>query len=228
MTQFVRPVGNGTPTGVAGVYDYFSLKQAVQDWFARSDLGSWIDYFIQKAEAKIYRDIFAMNQGQGVSDIETAMNVTTQSDGTAPLPSGYLGLKIGLVSLDNNTFELQRRNPEFIYTRHPFRGPAGTPTYIARQGMNFIFGPFPDQAYPITGIYWQRMGQLTSVNNVTWMTNSIPTVLLAACNAAVARFLKDEEAMQIWDAEYLSEMNDFLLAERAEENSGSAFAMVAG
>lgn len=228
MTIFVPAVGSGTPTGVTGVYDYNSLKQAVQDWFSRSDLGNWIDYFIQKAEAKIYRDIFAMNQGNGVSAIETALSVLTQIDGTAPLPTGYLGLKIGLVSVDGNTFELQRRNPEFIYTRHPFRAPSSTPQYVARQGTNFVFGPFPDQQYTITGIYWQRMPQLTSVNNVTWMTNVIPTILISAVNGAVARFLKDGEAMQLWDAEYTSEMADFLLADRAEESSGSAFAMVAG
>lgn len=228
MTIFVQDVSTGTPAGVAGVYDYNSLRQAIQDWFARSDVAGYVDYFIQKAEAKIYRDIFAMNQGNGIAAIEVPLSTTTQTDGTAPLPSGYLGLKIGLVSLDGNTWELQRRNPEFIYTRHPFRGPAGTPQYVARQGSNFIFGPFPDQQYIITGIYWQRMPQLTTSNSVTWMVETIPTILLAAVCGAVARFLKDEEAVQLWDAEYISEMRDFLLADRAEETSGSAFSMVAG
>lgn len=227
MTIFVPAVGGGTPTGVAGVYDYNSLKQAIQDWFARSDVGGYVDYFIQKAEAKIYRDIFAMNQGKGVRDIETTLTATI-SNGVVPLPLGYLGIKYALVSVSGCTFELQRRNAEFIYTQYPNRNPAGVPAYIARDGLNFVFGPFPDGGYSISGVYWQRFPQLTTVNSVTWMTNVIPTILLAACNAAVARFLKDGAAQQLWDAEYTSEMADYLLADRAEEQSGSAFAMVAG
>lgn len=227
MTIFVPAVGGGTPTGVAGVYDYNSLKQAIQDWFARSDVGGYVDYFIQKAEAKIYRDIFAMNQGKGVRDIETALSGTI-ANGVIALPSGYLGVKYALISAGGNTYELQRRNAEFIYTQYPNRNPDSVPAYIARDGLNFVFGPYPDAAYSVSGIYWQRAAQLTISNSVTWMTNVIPTILLAACNAAVARFLKDGAAQQLWDAEYTSEMADYLLADRAEEQSGSAFAMVAG
>lgn len=226
MTIFVPAVGSGTPTGIAGVYDYSSLKQAVQDWFARSDLGGWIDYFIQKAENKIYRDIFAMNAGRGVQPIEATLNVTI-ANGVAALPTGYLGLKHAVVNIGGCSFELQRRNAEFIYTQYPYRSSDAPPAYIAREGQNFIFGPFPDAGYTITGTYWMRSPQLTSVNSVTWMTNTIPTILLAACNLAAAQFLKDQESVQMWSGEYQSEMTDFLLADRAEEQSGSAFAMVA-
>lgn len=223
MTIFVQSIG--TP-GVAGVIDYFSLKQAVQDWFARSDVGGYIDYFIQTAENKIYRDIFSMNEGRGVQPIEASLNVTI-SNGVAPLPVGYLGLKHSVVSINGFSFELQRRNAEFIYTQYPNRSPQAAPAYIAREGQNFIFGPFPDAAYMVSGTYWMRSPQLTSANNVTWMTNTIPNILLAACCVAAARFVKDQEALQLWSAEYQADMADFLLADRAEEQSGSAFAMVA-
>lgn len=226
MTTFVRPVGNGTPTGVAGVYDYNSLKQAVQDWFARSDIGAWIDYFIQIAEADIYRDIFAKNEGAGTRDIEASLS-TTIASGVAPLPAGYLGLKIGLVSINGNTYELERKNAEFIYTQYPAQGgDSGTPAYIARLGSSFIFGPYPDSAYAITGIYWQRAAQLTVVNNVNWMTNIIPTILLAATNRAAARFNVDDEKFQLWDSLYNQQFESYLLADRAEEFSGSALSMV--
>lgn len=228
MTIFVPAISSGTPTGVAGVYDYLSLRQAVQDWFARSDVSNYIDYFIQKAEQKIYRDIFAMNRGQGVRAIEASLSGTIASDGTFSLPTGYLGLKYALVSASGQTFELQRRNPEFIYTQYPDRTADSVPAYIARDGSNFVFGPFPDAQYSISGIYWKKSNQLTQVNDVTWMVETIPTILLAACNAAAARFLKDMDQRQTWDAEYVSEMQDFLDADRAEEQSGSAFAMVAG
>ena len=226
MTIFVPAVGQGTPTGVAGVYDYNSLKQAVQDWFVRSDVGSFIDYFIQIAEADIYRDIFAQNQGKGVQGIEAALNVTV-SNGVAALPTGYLGVKIALISLNGQTFEMQRVTPEFIYTQYPNQTATGTPQYYARLGQNFVFGPYPDAAYTITGTYWAKSNQLTSVNSVTWVVNTIPTIMLAATNRACARFIKDDEAFSLWDSLYNQQLASFILADKAEELSGSSLAMVA-
>lgn len=226
MTIFVPASGSGSPTGVAGVYDYNSLKQAVQDWFARSDMGNWIDYFIQIAEADIYRDIIAGNQGRGVRSMEAPLSIAI-ANGAAAVPSDYLGLKIALVSLSGNTFELQRVNPEFIYTQYPAQVASGTPAYIARQGTNFVFGPYPDQNYTITGIYWQKSRQLTSVNSTNWIVNNIPTIMLAATNRAAARFNKDQDAYGIWDSLYTQQLQSFILTDRAEDMSGSALAMVA-
>jgi hypothetical protein len=226
MTIFVPAAGSGTPTGVAGVYDYNSLKQAVQDWFARSDIGNWIDYFIQMAEADIYRDIIAGNQGRGVRPMEASLSVAI-ANGAAAVPSDYLGLKIALVSLSGNTFEMQRVNPEFIYTQYPQQVASGTPAYIARQGANFVFGPYPDANYTITGIYWQKSRQLTAVNSTNWIVNTIPTILLAATNRAAARFNKDQEALGIWSDLYMQQLQSYILTDRAEEMSGSSIAMVA-
>lgn len=226
MTIFVPSVGQGTPTGVAGVYDYFSLKQAAADWFARDDVSNFIDYFIQIAEADIYRDIFAQNQGKGVQAIETTLSQSI-SNGQAAVPSGYLAMKIMLLSSNGQTFEVERKTPEFIYTQYPDQTASGTPAYFARVGQAFVFGPFPDSNYSLSGIYWAKSPQLTSVNNVTWVTNVIPTIMLAATNRAIARFVKDDEAFSLWDSLYNQQLSSFILADKAEELSGSTLAMVA-
>lgn len=212
------------------VRDYPTLKQAIQDWFARSDIGGFIDYFIQVAEERIYRDIFARNQGTGVAPLETSISTTINANGVVPLSvmPGYLGMRYLAVNLDNRAFELFRKNPEYIYTYHSLRAPSSSPQYYAREGQNIIFGPFPDSEYSITGIYWQRFPPLTASNPVSWMTQTTPLMLLQACNAAVAAFLKDEEALQFWEPAYQQTLASFLLADRAEEWSGSAPSMVAG
>lgn len=226
MTIFVNASYPSTyPTDA--VRDYATLKQAVQDWFARTDIANYVDYYIQVAEERIYRDIFAKNQGRGVQPLETVLSGTI-SNGVLPLPLGYRGLKHSLVSVDGNTFELGRRNAEFIYSQYPNRNPDGTPAYIAREGQNFIFGPYPDSNYTITGIYWQRFAPLSVTNPTTWMTQTTPLMLLQACNAAVGAFLKDADAMQMWEPAYQDSMQSFLLADKAEEWSGSSFAMVPG
>lgn len=208
------------------VRDYPTLQQAIGNWFARSDISAYIDYFIQMAEERIYRDIFAMNQGKGVQTLETALNGTINTNGQMVLPTGYLGLKYALVNANGQVFQLQRVNAEFIYTQYPDRSPDSTPAYIARDGQAFSFGPYPDQSYSITGIYWQRFGPLTSSNPTTWMTETTPLMLLQACNAAAAAFIKDTDALQLWEPAYQQTLKSFLLADRAEEMSGSAMAMV--
>lgn len=227
MTNFVQPLNPGYPAGVAGIYDYASLKQAVQDWNARTDIANYIDYFIQRAEQTIYNDIFAMNKGAGVKPMEATLNTAINASGVVPLPTGYLGLRYALISSAGNTWQLERRNAEFIYTQYPNRGASGVPEYIARDGQNLVFGPSPDSTYSITGIYWQKSPQLTVTNTVTWMVTYIPLIMLAACNKAIAAFNKDEGAVQWWDADYRDQLASFLLADRSEEQSGSAFAMVA-
>lgn len=226
MTNFVQPLNPAYPAGVAGIYDYASLKQAVQDWNARSDVANYIDYFIQRAEQTIYNDIFTMNKGSGVKPMEATLSGTIAS-GVFPLPTGYRGLKYMTITIDSASFQLERRNAEFIYTQYPLRAASSPPQYVARDGSNFVFGPFPDSNYTIGGVYWKQSPQLTITNTVTWMVSSIPLILLAACNKGIAAFNKDRDALAYWDADYKEQMASFLLSDRAEEQSGSAFAMVA-
>lgn len=226
MTIFV-PASYPSSYAADAVRDYSTLQQAVQNWFARSDIGAYVDYFIQVAEERIYRDIFTMNQGAGVAPLETSIDTAINADGVVPLPVGYLGMHHLLVSVDNCTFELVRKNPEFIYTNHPFRAAGGTPQYFAREGSNIIFGPFPDSEYAITGIYWQRFPPLSSTNPTTWMTQTTPLLLLQAANAAAAGFLKDAQMISFWEGEYTRTMQSFLFADRAEGLSGSSLAMTA-
>jgi hypothetical protein len=226
MTIFV-PASYPSAYAADAVRDYPTLQTAIQNWFARSDIGAYVDYFIQVAEERIYRDIFTMNQGAGVRPLETSISTAINAAGVVPLPPGYVGMHHLLVSVDNCTFELVRKNPEFIYTNHPFRAAGGTPQYFAREGSNIIFGPFPDSEYAITGIYWQRFPPLSSTNPTTWMTQLAPLLLLQACNAAVAGFLKDAQTISFWEGEYTRTMQAFLLADRAEELSGSSLSMTA-
>jgi hypothetical protein len=226
MTTFLQPLNPAYPAGVAGIYDYASLKQAVQDWNARSDVANFVDYFIQRAEQTIYNDIFSMNKGAGVKPMEAALS-TVIANGVVPLPTGYRALKYMTLTVGSSTYQLERRNAEFIYTQYPFRAASSPPQYVARDGSNFVFGPFPDSGYAVSGVYWKQSPQLTVTNTVTWMTTFIPLILLAACNKGIAAFNKDQDAMAWWDADYKDQMASFLLSDRAEEQSGSALAMVA-
>lgn len=224
MTIFVSSSSN-----IAGeVYNYATLNQAVQDYWARSDLASYIGYIIQGAEDTIYNDIFTLNDGRGTRDIEATLagtiNATT---GTLAVPSDYLALRNAQVLYSSKAFPLQRKNAEFIYTNYPDQTAQDIPSFIARQGSSFIFGPFPDAAYTIQGVYWAKSSPLSQSNTTTWMTSAIPTVLLAACQAEAAKFLKDADAFQIWQGIYQQRLESYLKRDKAEMWSGSALTMTA-
>lgn len=213
---------------MATVTDYASLAQAVNDWYTRNDLAAKIDYFIQQAENTLYNDILEQNQGRGVQAMETSFSGTTDANGNLALPTGYLAMKIALVQAFGSTFELVRKTPEYIFTNYPSRNPTAAPAYFARLGQNLIFGPCPDAAYTVSGTYWQRSAPLSASNTTTWMTQSCPSLLLAACCQAAAVMLRDQDQLQVWSAAYNSQLTSMLAADRAEELSGSSLAITPG
>lgn len=208
------------------VYDYNSLSAAVQSYWARSDLGGVFPYLCQAAEDQIYNDIFANNNGRGIPDIETTLAETINATtGQIAIPADCLGLKNAQVVVSGQALTLQRKNPEFIFNNYPDQSPTDVPAFIAQQGQVFIFGPFPNSAYNVQGIYWARSNPLSISNPQTWMTTSIASCLLACCNMVAAQFVKDPDAYELWKQSYMERLTSFLARKKAEEWSGSSLAM---
>ena len=211
---------------MSSITNYATLSQAVQDFWARSDLGAPIDYFIQLAEDTIYNDILRGNDGRGIAPLEQPLTGSIDATtGTLAVPSDYLALRNAQILLDGSAYPLQRKNVEFIYLNYPDQSPTGSPSFIARQGSNFIFGPFPDAAYRVQGIYWNRPAVLSSSNPTTWMIGKCPSMLLAACNVAAALYLQDDQGMQRWQGLYSAQLASLLAQYKAEDWSGSSLAM---
>lgn len=206
------------------IVDYASLVQSIADFQVRSDLGVYADYFIQSAEDDIYNDIFQLNQGRGVAALEASFSGAV-ANGVLPLAPGYLGLRYSTVALGGGTYPLERRTAEFIYAKYPQQSPTGVPAFIGRSGGNFIFGPYPDAAYTIAGIYWMRSPVLSATNPTTWMITEIPTALFAAVMKNVGKFLQDPGLISAWDADYQRKLSAYISRDKAEEYSGSELMM---
>lgn len=200
---------------MATIVDYTSLNQALQDFLARSDIAGYPDYFIQQAENRIYRDVFELNQGRGLRQMEASLTGTITNN-NVPVPADYLGLKMALITIGNGNFPLDLKSPEFIFTTYPIQAATGSPSFIARYQGNFIFGPYADAAYTVSGTYWQKAAALSSTNTVTWMITYMPDVLFAACMAVAAKFVRDNDAMQVWEAVYMDGLAKFVVADKAE------------
>lgn len=224
---------SGTITAVVaqlvGIFDYFTLAKALQDFSHRTDIGNYQDYYIQQAETRIYRDIFTENIGNGVKWFEQGFVGTTAQGSGTPLPSGYLALKsMQVVDGYGNIHTLLYKDAQWIYTNYPLRQQQQMPAYVARDGQQFIFGPAPDTVYSLVGTYYQQSPALSSTNPTTWMTSICPDLLLAACMIELQPFLKDAKALKTWKAIYTAKLQALVNLDQSERVSAGTMSIEGG
>lgn len=197
---------------------YSELKTAVANWLNRSDLTSYIPDFVTFGEKQIYRDL-------RIRCMEAALSDTIAS-GVVAVPTGYVAMKYAYVNGSPVT-SLIKKDAEFIYAEYPTRSSTGTPKFFAREVDNFIFGPYPDSAYTIKGVYYKRLDALSDSNTTNWFTANAPDLLLYASLIAAEPFLKNDERLATWTAFYMKIKDDIQREDKQEEFSGSPLAVVA-
>jgi hypothetical protein len=195
---------------------YSELKSAVANWLNRSDLTAYIPDFIALGEARIYREM-------RIRAMEASLS-SAISSGVVAVPSDYIELKHAYVD-GSPTRQLLRADPEYIYAKFPTRSATAKPSYIARDGSNFIFGPYPDSAYTIKGTYYKRLTALSDSNTTNWFTTNAPGLLLFAALSEAEPFLKNDQRTLLWNTKYQQEKDGIMLEEETERYSGSGLAV---
>jgi hypothetical protein len=151
---------------------------------------------------------------------------TISADGTYAVPSDYLDLKYLIVTDSGGlTTRLERKPAEWIYQFYPDRTADNVPHYVARDGANFIFAPYPDSPYALSGLYYFRDAPLSDGYPSNWITASYPSLMLAACMAEAMAFIKDPEGQQFWEGRYQNMARSVQAAADRERVSGSPLAM---
>lgn len=292
------------------IADYGSLSQAIQDFAHRSSLSSYIDYFIQGGESRIYTKLLEMNEGEGIRAMEAPLLITIDGlSGQAPVPVDYISMKNAVLLDGAFAPDLIVKEPQWIRARYRNSQYQGPPAYIARDvysvfvgsiaagvltvsqqisgsiGTNqplfgpnippgviisgptgppntwnvsipfgaqadidstitidstivtidniavdgdtmttggFIFGPFPDGAYQISGAYYQRATPLSSANPTNWMVSQLPFAMLSACLAEVEKFLKNPDGEKAHISDMEDRLSDIVLADKAERYAGGS------
>lgn len=193
---------------------YAELKTGVADWLKRADLTSSIPDLIYMAEKWIFRHA-------RTRDMETALSVVISS-GVAALPADFVSLKHAYISGTPVT-TLQPKSSSWIYLQYPTRSADSKPKFIGVDGSNFIFGPYPDSAYTVAGIYYKRLTSVQSSANALFLAN--PDLYLFAALAEAEPFLKNDNRMNLW----ISKRNEILADVNGEDNiarfSGGPLAM---
>lgn len=208
------------------ISDWPSLSKAITDFAHRADVANF-QYFIQFGELKIYRDIPNANMGNYVQWMEQPFSgFIDGTTGLLPLPSGYLSLKEAQVTDgDGDQFELIYKDPEWIYSRYSCRQPDGIPAYIAREGQNFIFGPYPSDAFQVMGTAYAQSAQLTASNPQTWMTSVCPDLLFSSCMMELQPFLRDADGQEMWSQMYADQLSNLIALDLSERYAPGTLTM---
>ena len=173
------------------IASYSDLKTAVKNWVNDNNLDSYIPDFITLAEKRVYRE----NPIQGT--IATLSD--TISSGVLSVPSDFLEFTDVYILSNSKAYSLKVRTTEYIIDRYPTRSSDAMPAYIARDGSNFIFGPYPDQNYTVNGSYYKMLSALTTTNV---FTSDYMDLLFYVSMKKAEQFVMNDERANMWEAEY--------------------------
>lgn len=199
---------------------YSGLKTSLANWLARDDLTSYLDDFIDLAEERLARDL-------RIRAMEATMNVTL-SGGVAATPTDYVQLKHVHIAGDP-VQPLEVKESTWIMDQFPTRSAGSKPRYVAEDGANFMFGPYPDSStYVLGGAYWKKPAALTTAAPTNEWTDNCPDVLLWACLAESAPFVKDDQRTLLWEEKYDRSKDRVMRAEKKRTRKGSRIALDPG
>lgn len=201
------------------IASYSDLKTSIANYLHRSDLTSIIPEFIVDAEARIAREL-------RIKAMEASFS-SAISSGTVSLPSGFLEWKYLYVD-GSSAQKLERREAEWIYTNYPTRAATGKPVFFAREAETVIFGPYPDSAYTIKGIYYKRLTALSDSNTTNWFITDAPDLLRFAALCEAAPYCKNDSRVALWEAKYQAVKKMLQDTDKREAASGSSLRVSAG
>jgi hypothetical protein len=197
---------------------YTTIKTAVGTWLDRSDLAGVIPDLVCLGEARIYRDL-------RIAAMETAIS-TAITAGVVAVPSGYIEMKHLYVD-GAPVQKLQRKTAEWIYTNYPTRSSDSKPLFFAREGGDFIFGPYSDSTYTVKGSYYKRLDALSASNETNWFTANAPELVLFAALSEAEPYLGNDPRAILWKAKYDDVKNAVQQQDNNEEFSGSILQVTA-
>jgi hypothetical protein len=194
------------------ISSHTELVTAVQNWLHRTDLSAVASDFVSLGEQKINRllRVRAMEE-----DLSVAI-----SGGVAAVPDDYVQLKYAYID-GTPTQTLDRKPAQFVLSTYPTRSSSGKPRFIARQGDNFIFGPYPDSGYTVVGVYYKRLDPLSGTNLTNWFTANASDLLLYASLLEAAPYMKNDVRIPVWQAKYSEALGQVQGEDDREGLSGS-------
>jgi hypothetical protein len=200
------------------VTGYASLVTAVADYTARAGVVTDAPALIQAWESRFYRQ--PKNHGRFM---ERALSAVIASSVIA-VPDDYLRLKVAYVN-GSPSSRLERVSLEQLLGRYPRGSGTGIPAWMAREVDSFVFGPEPDSAYTIKGVYYGKPTALRSTADDAaehWLIVNAPDLALFGSLLEAEPYLKNDARIPVWERKYEQALKDYRDGQTGEEESQSA------
>lgn len=178
---------------------YDSLVTSVQAYLERTDAVTlqYIPTFIMLAEQVLAADLkFLGNLNVGVVTM-TAGQASFQK------PARWHKTVSMTMQVDGERQPLFLRKYEYLREYWPSSTATGVPKYYADYDYDhWLIAPTPNANYSIEVSYYERVQPLDSTNQSNWFTTYAPQAMLYGTLLQAMPFLKNDERMQLWQAQY--------------------------
>ena len=196
---------------VAAVMTYDSLVENIQSYLERTDQATIdkIPLFIMLAEQVIASQIkFLGNLTVNTSTMTAGANVIDK-------PARWHKTVSMNITVAGKRYPVLLRKYEYLREYWPDPAEQNVPKfYCDYDYTHWMVAPTPDAAYNFEVLYYERIQPLDSSNQTNWFTIYAPQALLYGSLLQAMPFLKNDERMQMWQAQYTAIMQTLITEDK--------------
>lgn len=197
---------------------YSELQTAAANWLGgRTDLTSRIAEWTALFEARFNRTV-------RVREMEARYTATIAQ--YLATPTGFAGFR--RLQLDSSPVQvLELKSPEWIADNYASTS-TGRPRVYAIIGSEIQFGPAPDSAYTLAGIYYTKLTALSASNTTNWLLTDHPDLYLYGTLVESQAYTNIDERFPIWQAKYDQAIAELIAQDKRDRYSGSMWVARSG
>jgi len=183
----------------ASVMTYTSLVENIQSYLERDDTATVdkIPLFIMLAEQIIASQI------KFLGNLTVNTSTMTASTSIIDKPARWHKTVSMNITVAGVRQPVLLRKYEYLREYWPNATSTGTPEFYSDYDYtHWLVAPTPDAAYTFEVLYYERIQPLDSSNQTNWFTIYAPQALLYGSLLQAMPFLKNDERMTMWKANY--------------------------
>ena len=191
------------PTAVVMTYD--SLVSNIQVYIERNDptTVAYIPTFIMLAEQTIAAEI------KFLGNLTVANSTMVAGNAVIEKPARWhKTVSMNIVDSSSNRQPVLLRTYEYLREYWPNSALTGLPAFYADYDYtHWLVAPTPVNNSTYEVLYYERVQPLDSTNQTNWFTVYAPQALLYGSLLQAMPYLKNDERIPMWQAQYTAIMN---------------------
>lgn len=189
---------------VAAVMTYDSLVDDISTYLERTDQATLekIPTFIMLAEQVIAAEL------KFLGNLTVMASNMVQNQAVIDKPARWHKTVSINVTVNGERRPVLLRKYEYLREYWPNPTDTGVPDYYCDYDYtHWLVAPTPADDYAFEVLYYERIQPLDSSNQTNWFTIYAPQAMLYGSLLQAMPFLKNDERMQMWQAQYQNIMN---------------------